>query len=338
MSEQVPTHQLTLIILVADESRPLAKLLDEVYHQDFPMDKLEVAVIDGGTDRQACRTAESFRGRFGSLKILDTPSRLAAAGKNVGIKNTTGPCLVILDTNACLPAKTVLRDLVDVFAATDADCLSCLPMPCPADTGEFQAALRSCRRSAIGDQAGEDAYSDSEGEIDPVVLSTMYRRAVFEKVGYFDDTFDGADDLDLNFRVRQAGLKSFLSPKLQIGLSQPANLGSLWRQMVRRGIGRFHFAHKHRRQSLADWVLGGGLLVTMLAGVLSLMFPSVFSVLRLILGLYVLLIVFFSGHLAVKQKNLSCLLYGPLIFLTLHVGQGLGLLIGWHRQFVRRPQ
>jgi hypothetical protein len=47
-------------------------------------------------------------------------------------------------------------------------------------------------------------------------------------------------------------------------------------------------------------------------------------------------VVFFSLFLAVKQKHPGCLLYGPLIFPTIHFGLGAGFLSGLYEQFVKR--
>ena len=48
MTSNEGKYQLSIIIPVRNEGRFLGQTLDQVYLQDYPMDAVEVVVVDGG--------------------------------------------------------------------------------------------------------------------------------------------------------------------------------------------------------------------------------------------------------------------------------------------------
>jgi len=104
---------------------------------------------------------------------------------------------------------------------------------------------------------------------------------------------------------------------------------------VRYGKGRFRFARKHREFSPVQWLAGGGVLGFFLLLVLSLFSSAAAEVFRVVVAWYLLLIIFFSAFLAVRHRRLGCLLFGPLIFPTIHFGLGVGFLSALYEQCIK---
>jgi glycosyltransferase involved in cell wall biosynthesis len=328
--------ELAIVMPVLNEEHFIGQTLEQIYLQDFPINKVEIVIADAGSTDRTREIAETFKNRFGSLKVLDNPVGRPSSGRNVGVKNTTAPYIAVLDGHIYIPDKNLLRNIVEIFKTTGAACL-CRPQPLnPPDINEFQEAVALCRSSLLGHKPGSEIYSDFEGEVDPTSSGAMYARTVFDRVGYFDESFDACEDVDLNYRIKQAGLKAYISPCLKVFYYPRATLGGLWRQMVRYGKGRFRFAWKHHEFSLIQWLAAGGVLGFCLWLVLSLFSSAAAEVFRSAVALYLLLVIFFSLFLAVKHKRLGCLLFGPLIFPTIHFGLGVGFLSGLYEQFVKK--
>ena len=115
MSEGDAKYKLAIVMPVRNEEKYLGQTLDQIYLQDFPMDKLEVVISEGGSTDRTREIAESYRNRFGSLKVLDNPRQLPSSGRNVGIKNSTAPYILILDGHTFIPSKNFLKDIVEIF-------------------------------------------------------------------------------------------------------------------------------------------------------------------------------------------------------------------------------
>ncbi len=321
-------HQFDIAVImpVLNEEKHIGATLDQIYMQDYPMDRVQVIVADGGSTDSTREIVGSFKGRFGSLKLLDNPRRLSSAGRNVGARNSNARYLLVLDGHTHLPSRTLFKDMVALFESTGAACL-CRPQPLtPPNISEFEKSVALCRGSLLGHKPGSEIYSDGEAQVDPTSSGAMYTREVFEKVGAFDESFDACEDVDFNFRVHQHGLKAWTSPKLTVFYYPRSSLDALWRQMVRYGRGRFRLTEKHKLFSPIMTLAAAGIAGLCLLLAASLVSSWAASWFRTLIGLYLLLIVFFSGYLSQRHRHLGCLLYGPLIFPTVHFGLGVGFL------------
>jgi len=338
LAESESKFDLAIVMPVLNEERFIGQTLEQIYMQDFPMDRLEVVVADGGSHDRTREIVESYKNRFGSLKLLDNPVRKPSSGRNAGIRNSTAPYIIVIDGHVYLPSKTILKDAVELFQKTGAACL-CRPQPLtPPDINEFELAVALCRGSALGHKPGSEIYADFEGEVDPTSSGAVWTREALDRIGLFDENFDACEDVELNYRVFKARLKSWLSPALKIFYYPRSTLKGLWRQMRRYGLGRFRFSRKHRVLSITQWIAGAGAAGFTILAVLSFLSARVFSVFQTAVAFYLLLVVFYSLHLALRHRHLGCLLYGPLIFPTIHFGLGFGFLSGLVEALISAPK
>jgi succinoglycan biosynthesis protein ExoA len=317
---------IAIVMPVLNEAKYLGQTLEQIYRQDFPMDRVEIVIADGGSMDGTRAIAESFRDRFGSLKVLDNPGRRPSSGRNVGVRNSMAPYVLVLDGHTYIPSRTLLSDMLALFRTTEAKCL-CRAQPLmPPDINEFEMAVALCRASRLGHNPSSDIFSENEGVVDPTSSGAMYDRTVFEQLGSFDENFDACEDVDFNYRLNQAGHKAVISPKLKVFYYPRSTLNGLWRQMVRYGKGRFRLAWKHDRFSVMQWLAAAGILGLGTLAVVSLFSNAVFDVLRVALASYVLVVLFSSLYVALTRRHLGCLLYGPLIYPVIHFGLGIGFL------------
>jgi len=326
LPEGSPKYKVAIIIATQNDEKNIGRLLDQIYLQDISMDKVEIVVVDGLSTDKTREIAESFKERFGSLKVLDNPAKYKSTGFNIGFKNSEAPFVHIIDAHSSFPNKDVLKNMVELFKGTEAECL-CRPQPfAPLDSSEFQQAAAYCRSSGLGHRPGMEIVEGFEGYVDPTPSGCFYKREVFEKVGYFDETFNGCEDIDFNYRIREAGIHAYLSPKLRQDYYPPDNPKGFWHQMYHYGKGRFRFAKKHNEYSLMQWIAGFGVAMFLLLMFLSLLSLDAFARFQTLLVVYLLVILMFSLYLAVRRNYLGCLLWGLVIFPIIHFGLGFGFL------------
>lgn len=331
-------YKLAVVMPVRNEGKYIGQTLDQLYLQDFPMDSLEVVIADGNSTDNTRDIAQAYSNRFGSLKIINNPKQLPSTGRNVGVKNSTAPYILILDGHTYLPNKNLLKSVLDTFEKTDADCLCRSQFLNPPDINEFEKTVSICRASALGHNPDSDIYSNFEGNVDPTSSGAMYRREVFEKIGYFDENFDACEDVDFNHRVKQAELKSYLSPTLRVLYYPRSTIAGLWKQMNRYGKGRYAFSKKHGIFSPMHWMAAGliiGLIALMVLSFLSSWFLDLF---RTIVAVYLLIVIVFSIFIYFKEKHFGCLIYGILIFPTIHFGLGSGFLRAFWADYMSKTE
>lgn len=78
-------------------------------------------------------------------------------------------------------------------------------------------------------------YAESERYVDTVYLGAWWK-AMLEQLGGFDETFKINEDYELNWRMRRAGGKILLSPKIRCWYYVRPSLQALARQYFRYGF------------------------------------------------------------------------------------------------------
>ncbi len=108
--EKVPLS-LTFVIPTFNASRHLACCLKSIRNQDYVKDKIEIIVVDGGSEDHTIQIAEGF-----GSKILHNEKRLAEYGVQLGVHEASGDLLVIFAADNELVGKDWAQKVTAVFS------------------------------------------------------------------------------------------------------------------------------------------------------------------------------------------------------------------------------
>lgn len=100
----------SFIVPTYNEEDNIARCLESVVRQSYPKDKLEIIVVDGVSED---RTAEIAR-EIGA-RVVTNPKRGAQIGKALGIKNSAGEFVVLLDADNELVQNDWLERVVGLL-------------------------------------------------------------------------------------------------------------------------------------------------------------------------------------------------------------------------------
>jgi succinoglycan biosynthesis protein ExoA len=334
------TPFITIVIPVRNEERFIAGTLQQVLDQGYPIEKLEVIVVDGMSTDRTREIVQGISNNCPNVKLFDNLGCLPSSGRNVGFKNGQGDIFIVIDGHCFLPDRDLFKNVVGCFIKSKALCLG-RPQPLdPPGINVFQKAVSLARASKLGHSGDSFIYSNYEGYISPVSNGAIYKKEIFEKVGYVDENFDACEDVEFNYRIEKAGFKAYMSPLLAIKYYPRESLKGLFKQMKRYGIGRFKFINKHPEATNLNMLIPSIFVLGMFAFIVfglcfafSLLFPlsvpsslvAATSLLGLIYALYVILVLGESLKIGFK-KGFRFLKYLPSIFFTIHFGLGLGFL------------
>jgi len=237
----------------------------------------------------------------------------------------------VVDGHCFIPNNQLLRNVAECFEKSRADCLG-RPQPLdPPGLTNFQTSVAIARGSRLGHGGDSLIYGEYEGFASPVSNGAVYKREVFQKIGYVDETFDAAEDVEFNYRVEKAGLKCYTSPNLTIRYYPREDLRGLLKQMVRYGRGRRRFMRKHPEAMTLNQLVPPVFVVGLCALNLSLLlFVIMGAKMPLILTgipyvLYVLM-VFGESIRVMAQNGLVSGMPIPAILSIIHFGLGWGYL------------
>lgn len=239
---------LTVVIPVRNEEECICQTLEALVRQEYPKERYELIVIDGRSTDGTRSATERFMREHPEVQIylLDNPGQLSSRARNIGVRAAQGCLIAVIDGHVYTPNGKLFRAMERFKETHHALCLARpapLRMPAREEGMPFWIAL--ARESWLGHSRKSYIYSDHEGWCDPVSSGFAYDRRVFDRVGYFDESFDAAEDVEFHYRLRQAGIEAFTSPDLTIYSYPRTTLRGLFRQMVRYGIGRARFLRKH---------------------------------------------------------------------------------------------
>lgn len=320
---------LTIVMPVYNEARFIEQTLRQLLAQEYPADRVEILVVDGMSTDATRQIVASLAKGYPHIQLVDNPKRTSSAGRNVGFKHGRGEYFLVVDGHCFIPDNQLLQSVAECFAKSEADCLG-RPQPLdPPGLTSFQHAVALARGSRLGHGGDSLIYSEHEGFASPVSNGAAYARQVFDKVGYVDEQFDACEDVEFNYRVEQASLTCFTSPKLTIQYYPREDLRGLWRQMVRYGQGRFRFARKHPEALTINQLIPAGFVIGLLLLVLSNVtgwFGNVISWgLDILYGLYLFTVIVESLRIASKN-GWACFRFLPCIFFVIHFGLGWGFI------------
>ncbi len=180
---------ISVIIPAYNVENFIGETVASVVAQTWPVN--EILVIDDGSTDNTVAWLRDMPGKDARLRVL-TSDRLGPSGaRNVGLKAASRPLIAFLDGDDVWPRDKIARQM-DRFTAPDR----------PDVVSGLIQRFRKLEPGTLT-PAGEP------GEIMAHVNlgACLFRRQVFDVVGLFDDRLRNWEDVDLMFRVREAGLK-----------------------------------------------------------------------------------------------------------------------------------
>ncbi|MGO9112639.1 MAG: glycosyltransferase family 2 protein [Thermoguttaceae bacterium] len=323
----VSTLFISVIVPVRNEARFIEQTLAYLVNQDYDPNRFEILVVDGqstdGTPALVTKLAEAHA----NVRLFDNPRRLSSAARNIAIRHALGDVVLLVDGHCELADHHYLQKLAAAFDHSGADCIG-RPQPLDiAGASSLQRAIAAARSSRLGHHPDSFIYSSKEQFVPAISVAVAYRRAIFERVGYFDESFDACEDVELNHRIDRAGLKCYFTPEVAVHYAPRDTLRGLFRQLVRYGRGRVRLLRKHPETfsvlPLVPGLFVAGLLLGPLAGLVWAPLAVVYFAALLLYAAILL-----AGSIAVARHandyRLVCWL--PLVFATVHAGSGTGLL------------
>ncbi|WP_404290900.1 glycosyltransferase family 2 protein [Glutamicibacter arilaitensis] len=227
------------VMPVLNEADYLQEAVESVLAQDYEGDKELVLALGPSTD-ETNLVAQRIAAQDSRITLVENPQGRTPIALNLAIRNSSNPIVIRVDAHSELPASYTKRGIetLNRVGAHDVGGL----MDARGRT-VLQRAIAAAYHSKFG--FGGPAYHSGapEGEAESAYLG-IFRREVFEEVGYFDEKMWRAQDWELCLRIRQAGHKVWFDPELKVGYYPRDNFPSLIKQSFASGTWRGEIARR----------------------------------------------------------------------------------------------
>ncbi|MGO8995102.1 MAG: glycosyltransferase family 2 protein [Polyangiaceae bacterium] len=311
-----------------NEERFIEACLESVRRQDYPPDRYELLIADGGSTDATRAIVARLAATDSRIRLIDNPERIQAPAMNRMIRAARGEVVVRMDVH-CEYADDYVRRCVEALERTGADNAGGAQRA-RAKTF-FQKALCAALESPLGVGGAKYRGTDFEGFVDTVFLGA-FRRRVFEEVGLYDPHAITNEDAELNQRIIAAGGKVFLSRDIVVHYYPRDSFGSLSKQYFKYGRGRARTLLKLKRflsvrPAIPFLVVCGG--ATLLAT------SAVQPITPFAFGAYAMATLFEAVRVG-RKAGVASIPVVWAIFPVLHVSHGLGFAAGLLR-YVPKP-
>jgi len=319
--------KVSIIIPCYNEQATIRLLLEALREQTFPRAEMEVIISDGlSTDKTRDEIA-AFQNHFPDLavRVVDNKQRSIPSAVNRAIEISLGDILVRLDAHS-KPYPDYVSNCVKAHVENRGDNVGGVWEIQPgADTWIAKSiAVAAAHPLGVGDALYR--HAKHAAEVDTVPFGS-FKRALIERVGYFDESLLTNEDYEFNARVRKAGGKIWLDPAIRSVYFARSTLLELSQQYWRYGFWKWRMLRRYPdtlrwRQALPPlFVLS--LLSLML---FSIWIPAARLLLLGELLLYFMIMTLAGMFAAVRQKKVYLL---PGLFLAIpimHIIWGGGFL------------
>ena len=228
-----------MIIPVHNDARTLGPCLEALAAQTGVPGELEVIVVDDASTDCTGEVAHAHGVRIVTLPVQQGP----ASARNAGARHARGDVLLFLDAD-CEAASDWCREMLRPLATTDI-----------AGVYGTYRSWQTSRVARLAQAEFEERYARlaRRESIDFFAThSAAIRRDVLAQVGGFRTDLRGNEDVELAFRLSQAGLRLAFAPRAVVYHEHASTLQDYLLTKISRGYWRAVTYAAHPSKAVAD--------------------------------------------------------------------------------------
>jgi len=314
----------SVVIPCFNEEHYIVACMESVCAQQLPQGvSLEVLVCDGNSKDRTPALIRQFEATHPQVKYLLNEKQTTPYALNLGIAHSDSDVVIIFGAHAVMKPGYIQRCLEDLAADPSLGCVGGLLNN--VYENEASRVIGLAMSSSFGVGNAHFRTGAAAGYVDTVAFGA-YTRAVFNKVGLFDEELVRNQDDEFNYRLMVNGFKIWLDPQIRADYYVRASVKKLYRQYFQYGYWKVYVNKKHRAittiRQLIPFFFVGFLLVGTIASPLSRYAAIVFGA---VLLLYLVLALSFAFR---KTPRPAGAIKITGIFVILHVSYGWGYMLG----------
>lgn len=314
---------------VTEVRAAVGSLLDQDYAGPFEVILALGPSIDGTNELVAEMSAADPR-----IRAIDNPVGSTPAGLNVAIRASVHPVVIRVDAHSVLPTDYT-RIAVHTLLESGADNVGGI-MRAEGRT-PFERAVALAYGSRVGLGGTPHHVGGTAGPAETAYLGVFRRERLFD-VGLFDEGIKRGQDWELNRRLRQTGGTVWFTPELVVTYRPRPSLKRLVRQFVATGLWRGELARRFPANNGLRYFVPPAMVAAMALGVVAglvgivgaaLGTPLAWALLGFVVPVVYLLFVVLGSIAVARRSGLPTLLWLLVVLPCIHVGWGLGFIIGF---------
>lgn len=228
------------VMPVLNEADYLRFAVQSILSQDYPGEKEIVLALGPSSDATDIVAAELVA-EDARVKVVHNPKGRTPIALNLAIKASRHPIVIRVDAHSELAPDYTARGVETMFRVDAHDVGGLMDAQ---GKNALQRAVAAAYHSPWG--LGGAAYHSGapEGPAESAYLG-IFRREVFDEVGYYDESLHRAQDWELCLRIRQAGHKVWFDPELRTAYFPRDEFKTLAAQSYASGVWRGELSRRY---------------------------------------------------------------------------------------------
>lgn len=324
------TMRVTIIVPCRNEARTIRGLLDSVIGQTWPIDQLEVLVVDGMSEDGTREQISQFATQHPELELslVDNPHRTIPSALNLGIQAAQGEVVVRLDAHSS-PRPDYIQACLSALERTQAANVGGVWDIRPGAPGRIARSIAIAAAHRLG--AGDARYrtNGEAGWVDTVPFGA-FPKDWLERVGAFNEDLLTNEDYEYNTRIRQAGGRIWFEPDIRSAYYARPTLWQLGRQYSRYGYWKARMLHGFPGSLRWRQALPPAFVAAALGWILLAPFAKIaLWLLAVQWGGYALATAVAAWIEAARRRDGALIVGLPCAWWVMHLCWGSGFWIGW---------
>jgi succinoglycan biosynthesis protein ExoA len=225
----------TVVVPARNEAADIEGCIESVAAQDYPVNRIEVIVVDGVSPDGTAALAERALRRwdFGATSVLSNPEATTPSNLNVGLHKAKGEILCRVDARTRIEPHHVRTCVGILVERRDVAVVGGAQVAVPRDATSKARGIARALNNRWSMGGSRYRSSMASGPTETVYLGA-FRTADLLQEGGWDERFPTNQDFELNRRMGRQGLVWF-EASLRSGYLPRAGYRDLWRQYRRFG-------------------------------------------------------------------------------------------------------
>lgn len=320
-------NKVSVIIPCRNEEGYISDCLDSFVKSDYPIDNLEIIVIDGESTDRTIKIVTEYTEKYPFVRLINNEKKVTPVALNLGVTNAKNDYILIASAHAKFP-KNYISTLIYYMKELDADGVG----------GQLITDVRNKTKKSIAiikvlsNKFGVGNSLFRTGVHIPTRVDTipfgLYKKEIFFDIGLYDEKLIRNHDIEWSKRLIRAGKKIFLIPETYCKYFARESYKAFAKNNFQNGLWivlAVYITKRTSSLSIRHFIP--------LIFVLSIIVPAVLSFLYLPLGFISLAIILvhfiFVLQITIRLNDEETTVLSLIkAFYTLHLSYGTGSLIG----------
>lgn len=320
MEEKQLKPKVSVVVPVYNEEKHISRCLDSLLSQDFPPQLLEIIVIDGLSTDKTREIIKKYQKDYKMIRLIENAKGIQSCALNKGIREAKGEIIIRVDAHVQY-ARNYISTCIEVLENNNAWNVGGIQNAVGDNYTSKVIAAAITSPFGVGDASFR--YTTKPKYVDTTFLG-CWKKSTLESLGGFEE-WKVAEDYELNYRIRKAGGKILVDPRIRCEYYARDSLRKLAIQYFQYGMWTIKLMIKHPDVARFRHLVPPIFIVSLILS--CFLYPFCWKVSLIIPSLYLILNLIASVKISIK-KGLQYLPLLPVVFATIHLSWGMGFFYG----------